>query len=64
MDEGLARAAYVYVPHTKYIDQFRQDELEEKSAERSTWSRNGYVANRGFNECGNRKTMRFNKATT
>lgn len=26
LKEGLARAAFVYMPHTKYIDQFSQDE--------------------------------------
>nr|WP_283107651.1 hypothetical protein [Bacillus cabrialesii] len=61
VQEGLARVAYVYMPYTKYIDQFSQDELEEKSVERSIWNRNGYVANRGINECGNKKTMRLIK---
>ncbi|MFC7805737.1 endonuclease YokF [Bacillus subtilis] len=64
LKEGLARIAYVYEPNTKYIDQFKKDEQEAKSEKLSIWSKNGYVADRGFNGCVKEKATAVKKETT
>ncbi|MBB6454740.1 micrococcal nuclease [Salirhabdus euzebyi] len=43
LEEGLARVAYVYAPNTKYVDKYREIELEAKNRGVGIWSVDGYA---------------------
>lgn len=55
LEKGLARVAYIYVPNTKYLDEF---EIIQKKAQKKAigiWSLENYVTSRGFNDSTSEK---------
>ncbi len=51
LEEGLARVAYIYEPPYQYLDDFYDAESVAQSAKIGIWENNGYVTDRGFNQC-------------
>ena len=55
LEKGLARVAYIYVPNTKYLDEF---EVIQKKAQKKAigiWSLENYVTSRGFDDSTSEK---------
>ncbi|WP_342536079.1 excalibur calcium-binding domain-containing protein [Sporosarcina sp. FSL K6-3508] len=48
MKEGLARVAYVYLPNTRYLDEFEKAEQQAKKSGVGIWILEDYATDRGF----------------
>jgi micrococcal nuclease len=49
IEKGLARVAYVYVPNTRYVDEFRKIQEVAKQKKLGIWSIENYASKTGFN---------------
>ncbi|MBO9131137.1 thermonuclease family protein [Bacillus sp. 165] len=49
LEKGLARVAYVYVPNTRYVDQFYSIQQQAQTRKKGIWSIENYATENGFN---------------